>query len=553
MVLCYITPVIKLRQQWAAHSVDNCTTLKGVVGTGIVWNRADQTMTGDKMLFLCRIIVILGLWQGGEAYKCSSRADHLFTNFLEVDATHVSACPPDNSSGTFTPEVAVVLRYDSLESWQAIVYVLIDLAPLMVYLPLLILFNANLAAGPAQSFLFFYQTLPAAVPIDIFINFRLIAGGLWWGFFTMQSPINDLLSSRLIPGDYRLFPRILPYITLQYCKLAAVLVVAIMALLLVKCVHCPCASWRHPWAKLRRSVRHFRERRASKGTVLNGLCSMAILTYGFVIQQSFSVLQPAKYCGNGTLLSPDANVIKSCPFYCRELEYLDTDHRPYFAVAVIMLLLSLPLPLLLLYYPAVPALMKRITDRSIPISCHKLAPVFDVFQSSYKPNLRFFAAFPLLYRILIWLILSTMSGVVEASARQVIITFAFIIFLAIHSLVQPYQKRVHNYIETLYLVNLVILSITILSFFTFANPRVLGVIGLVGFFSANAVLVNLPIVVGTVCLLWKCKRSQRCRPSCCKKRKIITESVEEAKVRSVEMVPSDVYLDVDEVEKSIQE
>ena len=53
----------------------------------------------------------------------------------------MSACP-DNSSETCTPEVTVVLRYDSLESWRAIIYVLIDLAPLMVYLPLLILFNA---------------------------------------------------------------------------------------------------------------------------------------------------------------------------------------------------------------------------------------------------------------------------------------------------------------------------------------------------------------------------------------------------------------------------
>ena len=503
------------------------------------------------MLFLCGVIAILGLWQGGEAYKCSSRADSSSASFWKDYLTVVSTCP-DNSSETCTPEVAVVLRYDSLESWRAIVYVLIDLAPLMVYLPLLILFNANLAAGPAQSFLFFYQALPVAVPIDNFPVIYPIAGGLWWGLFTMQSPINDILSSRLIPGDYRLFPRILPYIALQYLKLAAVLVVAITTLLLVKCVHCPCASWRQPWAKLRRSVRHSRERCASKGTVLNGLCSIAILTYGFVIQQSFSVLQPAKYCGNGTLLSPEATAGKSCAFYCRELEYLSTDHRPYFAVAVIMLLLCLPLPFLLLYYPAVPALMKRITDRSIPISCHKLAPVFDVFQSAYKPNLRFFAAFPLLYRLLIWLVLSTMSGIIEPSARQVIITFAFIIFLAINSLVQPYQKRVHNYIETLYLMNLVILSITILSFFTFANRSVLGKIGRTSLLIADVILANLPIVVGTVCLLWKCKRSQRCRPSCYKKRKkTITESVEEVKLQSVEIVPSDVYLDMDEAEKSI--
>ena len=53
-----------------------------------------------------------------------------------------------------------------------------------------------------------------------------------------------------------------------------------MTVVLVKCVHCPCASWRRPWAKLRRSVRHFREKHACKGTVLNGLCSIAILTYG---------------------------------------------------------------------------------------------------------------------------------------------------------------------------------------------------------------------------------------------------------------------------------
>ena len=509
-------------------------------------------MAGDRVLQLFGMIAIVGLWQGGEGYKCSSPSSVSSSLWREADTSVVPTCPPANSSRVCIFETKADMNRDSFESWRAAIYVLIDLAPLTVYLPLLILFNANLATEPVQSFLFFYQAVSVAMPIDIFENEHLIGGGLWWGLFTMQSPINDLLSSQPMPADYRLFPHILPYIALQYLKLAAVFVIVFMTLLLVKCVHCPCASWRHPWAKLRRSVRHFRERRASKGTVLNGLCSIAILTYGFVIQQSFSVLQPTKYCGNGTLLSPDANVVKSCAFYCRELEYLSTDHRPYFTVAVIMLLLSLPLPLLLLYYPAVPALMKRITDRSIPISCHKLAPVFDVFQSAYKPNLRFFAALPLLYRILIWLVFSALSGVVEPSARQVIITFAFIIFLAIHSLVQPYQKQVHNYIETLYLMNLVILSITILSFFTFANPRVLGKIGLIILLIADAGLANLPIVVGTVCLLWKCKCSERCRPSCRKKhKKNITESVEEVKVQSVEIVPSHAYLDMDEAEKSI--
>ena len=65
--------------------------------------------------------------------------------------------------------------------------------------------------------------------------------------------------------------------------------------------------------------------------------------------------------------------------------------------------------------------------------CHKLAPVF---QSACKPKLGFVAAFPLFYWIL-WLILSAMSAIVERSGRHMVITFAFISFLAIHSLVQP--------------------------------------------------------------------------------------------------------------------
>ena len=507
-------------------------------------------MAGDRVLQLFGMIAILGLWQGGEAYKCSSPSSVSSSLWREADTSAVQTCPLANSSRVCILEIKADINRDSFESWRAAIYVLIDLAPLMVYLPLLILFNANLAAGPTQSFLFFYQALPAVVPIDIFVNRQLIGGGFWWGFFAMQSPINDFLSSRIFLGDYRLFPRILPYIALQYFKLVAVLVVAIMALLLVKCVHCPCASWRHPWAKLRRSVRHFRERRASKGTVLNGLCSIAILTYGFVIQQSFSVLQPATCCGNETRYCSHPTADRSCAFYCPELEYLSTDHRPYFAVAVIMLLLSLPLPLLLLYYPAVPALMKRITDRSIPISCHKLAPVFDVFQSPYKPNLRFFAAFPLLYRLLIWLVLSTMSGVIEPSARQVIITFAFIIFLAIHSLVQPYQKTKHNYIETLYLVNLVIISMLVLAFLSVDSTK-LSRIRRLGLVIVSVVFIHLPIVVGAVCLLWKLKHSEQYRPSCCKKQKKNgTESVEATNTQAIDVPPSEGHVDM--MEKSIE-
>ena len=221
------------------------------------------------------------------------------------------------------------------------VYIMLDLAPLLIYFPVLILFNIDLASGPGQSFLFFYQALTAAIGRDLF-----------WGLLTMGSPVNDYIS-----------PRTLPYIALQYLKLGVVLVAIVMTVVLVTCVHCPCASWRRPWAKLRHSVRHFQEKHACKGTVLNGLCSIAILTYGFVIQQSFTVLRPASCC---------LGDVKFCAYHCTELKYgSGYSIPPIMAVAVSSIVIALLLPLLLLYYPCVPALMQRVTKRSPQfMTCH---------------------------------------------------------------------------------------------------------------------------------------------------------------------------------------
>ena len=66
---------------------------------------------------------------------------------------------------------------------------MIDLAPLMMYFPVLILFSIILASGSGQSFLFFYQTLtPSISDVDQF-----------WGLLTMGSPVNDYISPILCP------------------------------------------------------------------------------------------------------------------------------------------------------------------------------------------------------------------------------------------------------------------------------------------------------------------------------------------------------------------
>ena len=459
---------------------------------------------------LCGFIII-GLLQESTAVqeclstlvKCSSLREELYElpfclSYCQNPLINYKGCISLNLTSNATVTLpSIYFTRPSFSSEWAPVYILIDLAPLMIYLPLLVLFNVNLVAGPAQSFVFFYQALPAIVPFRNTLNIgplnTLTIGHIFWGFITLQSPINDLI-----------FRLTLPFIALQYCKLVVVLLVAVTALVLVKCVGCPCAPCRLPWAKLRRSVRNFREKRALKGTVLNGLCSIAILTYGFLIQQSFTVLQTSSGTSGGC--SNDG----TCSAHCTELVYFGHCHLPFFIVAVISLVFALLLPLLLLYYPCVPALFKCITKRSCPITCHKLAPVFDVFQSAYKPKLRFFAALTLFYRFVIWL---PMSLPIPAKGKQFIVTFVFILILAIHCLVQPYSKPRYNYIETLYLVNLVIISMVSISV-RYYNLEQIIIVGLIA-----TVLIYLPIIIGAGYILWKCNCSKRCRAACCKRAK----------------------------------
>ena len=405
------------------------------------------------------------------------------------------------------------------------VFIMLDLAPLIVYFPVLIIFNINLASGPAQSFLFFYYALSAVLESDFL-----------WGFLTMQSPINDVLLSRS-----------LPYIGLEYLKLLVVVMAIVMTIVLVKCIHCPCASWRHPWAKIRRSTRNFREKHAQKGTVLNGLCSIGILTYGFVIQQAFFVLRPSRCCPGGA---------DYCYFYCTELEYGRGDyHAPLIATAALFsIAIALLLPLLLLYYPCGPAVMQRVTNRSPQfVTCHKLAPVLDVFQSAYKPKLRFFAALPLLYRFVIWFLFSTLSAGQRISDRLIVLTFVLIVILAIHSLVQPYRKPKHNYIETLYLVNLVLISMMGLISLLASNSLFLatGSRLVLALLLLTIPLIFLPMLICVGYFFWKRKCCKRCRAACCKK--VERSRRGSAQSKDLQTTSSDVYFDMGEVGQMNQE
>ena len=297
----------------------------------------------------------------------------------------------------------------------------------LFFLPLIIFFNCNLASGPNHSCVFFYQCAPLTS-----------AYGMYIGVLVMQN--------FFLPGS-------LKQIMLEYCKYIIVVFVIFLIPFLVKCTWCPLQRCRLPWAKVRRAVRNFREKHIGS-TFIHAICSIIVLSYGDLVAISMRVV----------IVSSE--VIAFGPCCLDVLNYYDSGSRPapcnetdattirnmylkYLIPSVVVLALLLPLPLSLIYYPSIPAFFHKLTGRSLP-RFPKLDPVFDVFQGVYKDKMRWFAGVHLLYLMILWAVYLVLPDVVP---------FFFVLILAIHSLFQPFKNPKCNYLETLYLVYLVIMSL----------------------------------------------------------------------------------------------
>ena len=315
------------------------------------------------------------------------------------------------------------IGYDFSFNKDLIHLIWIGFSLVLLFLPIIIFFNCNLASGPNHSCVFFYQCAPLASEY-----------GMYVAFLVMQNFI--------LPND-------LGHIMFEYCKYVIVIFIFFLIPFLVKCTSCPLQMCRLPWAKVRRAVRNFREKHIGS-TFIHAICSIIVLSYGDLVAISVRVLiVSSKVIASGPCcFSGYAYCLGPRPPRCDEPYTIRNGYLAYLIPSVVVLALLLPLPLSLIYYPSIPALFHKLTGRSLP-RFPKLDPVFDVFQGVYKDKMRWFAGVHLLYLIFLWVVYIVLPDGLP---------FFFVIILAIHSLFQPFKNAKHNYLETLYLVYLVMIS-----------------------------------------------------------------------------------------------
>lgn len=369
--------------------------------------------------------------------------------------TVLAACP--NGTGvSVTDRVSCVDCSRIHPALSLFLFLLIEYVPLVVLFTIITLFNINLTSGPTHSFVFFYQSIVTILrtvfgPVFSPILTTLASGRFIWGFLLLENPLHTFIPPYCLVD----INSTLALHTVQYGKVA---VLILLIFLLLSPLMCPCSCQspervRGTVGKLRRSIRHFREKYAFEGSLVIGISSIILLSFNKIIQITGTIFARS-YLYIFDDSSDDIELMHVDVFRLNGAEeYACTEGGVcivYFTLGAVILGSSLLVPLLLLYYPAFPALFQMCCKRSLP-RCLKLVPFFDAFQSAYKPKFRFFAGVYLFYRVALWTIDAANPSPINRTTYYV---WFFLTILLIHCTFQPFQQQKHNRIETFYFLML---------------------------------------------------------------------------------------------------
>ena len=196
-------------------------------------------------------------------------------------------------------------------------------------------------------------------------------------------------------------------------------------------------------------------------SLAHGIATCLILTYGDLLTISFFILAPAQLnVPSGTDLDDiEGGSLRS--LYNGDFAYFGIPHCFFgiFAIIVVVVFGFLP-PLFLLSYPWLPQLLRlcniKFGDKMEGWYQKTVVLNFrDLFQGHFKDNHRYFAGMWLVYRLILHAINAFTPDCTTSFTVQTIFS---VIFLLLHSILQPNKDRKHNVLDSLFLANIALLS-----------------------------------------------------------------------------------------------
>ena len=369
-------------------------------------------------------------------------------------------------------------------------YILSELAPVTVVFITVLVFNISFTSGSVNGFILFSQIIGSldidASGVIVFpntakdtIKHAKLGYQVIYGFFNLDIFNSESLSFCLWNGASALDMFAFKYFTILYTVLLIVAVIWIMN----KCG----GRWLGKYCRIT----------AIKTSVIHGISSFLVISYAQCVKVSLSLLlQVHIHAEQDSTFRPHTRV-----WYNGELVYFSKEHLPYALPALFCLLtVGLIPPILLLTYPLLNKVMAilGLKIQLVSDTYSSLKPLLDSFQGCFKDNSRFFAGIYFFYR---WTILLVHMNSRHFNTYYTTVGGVLLFMLTLHTICQPYLKRVHNIIDILLLSNLVLInSLSLFNYHTSHSPRTQYRAKL-STAEVQLVLIYLPIVAMCVCLI----------------------------------------------------
>ena len=345
--------------------------------------------------------------------------------------------------------------------WGWVFYTLSELVPVTLVFIIVLGFNISFTSGTINGFILFIQlfqsldihasgtiVLPESIKHEIYDwtqSYQIIYGMFNLNFFNSES-----LSFCLWKGASALDMYAVKYVTILYTLFLVVAVIWIMKSCGGKC-----------FGKFCRIT-------SVKTSIIHGISTFLVISYAQCVKISLLLLMPANFSAD-----EKAGFIPPTRVWLNgELTYFSKEHLTYAIPAVFCLLTIGLFPLaLLLAYPLLNKLLaafgcENVNLISQQISISSLKPLLDSIQGCFKDNFRFFAGLYFMYR---WIILVIFMSPGAFGSYYTIVNAVLLLILTLHTICQPYIKRLHNIIDTLLFANL--LLINFLTSFNYNSSR----------------------------------------------------------------------------------
>ena len=241
--------------------------------------------------------------------------------------------------------------------------------------------------------------------------------------------------------------------------------------------------------------------------MIHGISTFLVICYTQCIKVSLSLITPVQlHPEESSVFRPSSRV-----WLNGEITYFSKNHLAYaFPALFCLCMIGILPPALLLSYPLLNKVMaffgcenlKLLDLITRKLTFGGLMPLLDCFQGCFKDNYRFFSGLYFLYR---WGFLCFYMSKSFTSYYTGVAGF-LVLIIALHSICQPYVKRINNIIDTLLFSDLILINL--LSFYNYHKSRDHREIEkVIAPAIIQLVLIYLPLIVMGVCLLFlMCKK-----------------------------------------------